>query len=87
MTLSQEQLEWIVSEVVRRLRETTATTSPTDVTASAGSQLVLTERLVTLETVRNRLSGVSQLEVARRAIVTPAVVDWLNEKKVELIRA
>ncbi len=82
MTLSQEQLEWIVSEVVRRLRA-----SGHQPTATSGTRtIVLGERLVTLETVRERLDGVSQVQVSARAIVTPAVVDLLKERQVQLTR-
>ena len=84
MTLTQEQLEWIVSEVVRRLRsagygESTAKAAPQ-------ATLELTDRLVTLDTLNGKLQGVAQVRVGSRAIVTPAVVDHLKERKIEFIR-
>ncbi|WP_425400058.1 hypothetical protein [Aeoliella sp.] len=85
MTLTEEQLEWIVSEVVRRLRASgAATASPAQ---PAAGTLTLSERLVTLETLGNKLGGIGRVEVGCRAIVTPAVVDHLKEKKIELVRA
>jgi hypothetical protein len=83
VTLSQEQLEWIVSEVVRRLRADNG--QPHTLATGAGT-LALAERLVTVETVRNRLEGVSKVQVAPRAVVTPAVVDLLRERQVQLVR-
>ncbi len=83
MTLTQEQLEWIVSEVVSRLRSGGPSEAPSE--ASAGS-LSLSERLVTLETLRGRLGGVSELRVAAGAVVTPAVVDLLKTHNVQLVR-
>lgn len=83
MTLNQEQLEWIVSEVVRRLLAATANGAAP---SPAAGTLTLEERLVTLETLRGRLGGVSQLEVKPKAVVTPAVVDFLKECGVKLCR-
>ncbi len=84
MILSQEQLEWIVREVVRRLRETTG---EGDSTADSGNgRLTIAEKLVTIETVRDKLGSVKCVEVPGRAIVTPAVVDWLKDKQIELVR-
>ena len=88
-------VELIVREVIRRLREsgvTVATTNaPTarEVSSATSNNLVelgLTERLVTLETLRDRLQGVKRLTVGKKAIVTPAVRDELKKKKIELIR-
>ena len=85
MTLTQEQLEWIVSEVVRRLSASSpGNTVP--LPAMDTNQLRLSEKLVTLETLSGRLSGVKQLQVALRAIVTPAVLDLLKDQNIELIR-
>jgi hypothetical protein len=85
VNLTPEQLEWIVSEVVRRLRAGGA--ESTQPTAPSTSQLAIDERLVTLETLRNRLDKVSTLKVPAKAIVTPAVVDRLKELNIQLVRA
>jgi len=94
MTLTPEQIEWIVSEVVRRLREAGAFSGPHDSASdpvrpgatSPQQTLVLEDRLITLETLRDQTHNVRRLEVRTRAIVTPAVVDWLNDQNIELIR-
>lgn len=86
MTLSQEQLEWIVAEVVRRLQAGAGAPRAAEA-APAKRELTLGERLVTLETLRGRLGGVSLLRVGAKAIVTPAVVDHLKDKQVQLVRA
>ena len=54
--------------------------------SSNTAELGLTERLVTLETLRDRLQGVKRLTVEKKAIITPAVRDELKRKKIELIR-
>lgn len=82
MTLTQEQLEWIVSEVVRRLRGGAAV-APAQ---TAASLLSISDRLVTLETLHGKLNGVAQVKVPSKAVVTPAVVDLLKERKIELVR-
>ena len=91
-----EFVELIVREVIRRLRENGVTVSATNAAATGGGvvtpatsanaiELGLTDRLVTLETLRDRLQGVKRLTVGKKAIVTPAVRDELK-KKIELIR-
>ncbi|MBX3434915.1 MAG: hypothetical protein KF847_16475 [Pirellulales bacterium] len=81
MQLSPEQLEWIVAEVVRRLREQ----GLADGAAPAG-ELVLAERVVTVATVSQRLGGVARVRVARGAVVTPAARDLLKDHGVALVR-
>ncbi len=82
VTLSQEQLEWIVREVVRRLQ--TPHTNGAGTVAS--TRLSLAERLVTTETLRDRLDGVTEVQTIAGAIVTPAVVDLLKERQIALVR-
>lgn len=79
MTISDQQLEWIVQEVIRRLRQ--MNDSPPTI-----GELRLTERVVTLTTLRDRLSSISRVIVQPRAVVTPAVRDELKKLKIELIR-
>lgn len=83
--LTQEQLEWIVSEVVRRLKAAGATPAAGQAEGTPRS-LTLTCRLVTLETLRGKLGSVSAVQVPGKAVVTPAVVDELKERKIRLIR-
>lgn len=84
MTLSQEQLEWIVAEVVRRLRAATPIASTP--TATPAREIVLTERLITTETLRGRLSEGASVRVPAKVVITPAAVDLLKEKQIELVR-
>ncbi len=82
MTLSQEELEWIVREVVRRLQPHQTNGADT----VAATRLSLSERLVTTETVRDRLEGVTEVTTIAGAVVTPAVVDLLRDRQVALVR-
>ncbi len=87
-------IEWIVREVIRRLRELQGSPFTNGNEAKhlaampriAGS-LEITDRIVTLETLNNRLSGVAHVVVAPQAIVTPAVVDELKDRGVALVRS
>ena len=81
MTLTQEQLEWIVAEVVRRLRAEPIATSVSNTT------LTIEERLVTLATLRGRIDGIGSVRIAKSSIVTPAVVDELKARGIELVRS
>ena len=80
MTLSPEQLEAVVREVIRRLDEMQ---SPNGTPAE---DLSIDDRLITTHTLEGRLAGVGRLVVGARAIVTPAAMDLLREKNVKLIR-
>jgi hypothetical protein len=83
MTLSQEQLDWIVAEVVRRLNgPSTAPAAP-----MAPQNLQLGERLVTTYTLKGRLADVSQVTVGAKTVVTPAAKDMLNDRGVQLVRS
>ena len=81
MSLTQEQLEWIVSEVVRRLRD-----QPAAMSSVSSNELTLSERLVTTETLQGRIDGVRKVSVAKRAVVTPSAIDLLKEKQIEFVR-
>jgi hypothetical protein len=85
MTFTEEQVAAIVVEVIRRLG--LIDTNPTRQRGSADvTDLTLTEKVITTRTIENRLSGVSRLLVAKRAVVTPAVKDELKARQIELVR-
>ena len=83
MTFSEEQVEWIVMEVLRRLRVAGAERS----SCPGQSELAIAERVVTLRSIEGRLAGVMRLVVAPRAVITPAVKDELKRHGVELVYA
>jgi ribose 5-phosphate isomerase RpiB len=55
--------------------------------ASTPSQLVVTRRVVTLSELGERLTGIRQVVVPAKAIVTPAARDELQRRKIALVRA
>ena len=80
MTVTQEQLEWIVAEVIRRLGAERVVDQNADATLS------IDDDLVTLATLDGRTNGVRSVRVSRRAVVTPAVRDDLKQNGIELVR-
>lgn len=92
MNFSEEQVEWVVVEVIRRLNllglehQEVAVGERSSTTVEVSTELILRERLVTTKTIEGRLAGVSRLVVRSRAVVTPAVKDELKRLKIELIR-
>ncbi|HMO86760.1 MAG TPA: hypothetical protein PKC18_17765 [Lacipirellulaceae bacterium] len=84
MRLDPDQLEWIVREVVRRLRDGAAGATP--VADSATAEIALPHPLITLETLESQLAGVARVRVSSRAVVTPAVRDLLRQRGIELVR-
>ena len=92
MQLTAEQLEWIVSEVVKRLLATEAFAPSSAASHVASptvepSTLVVSERVVTSHTLQRRLQGVQRVRVLARAVVTPAVRDLLVDRGVQLERS
>jgi hypothetical protein len=91
VTLDAEQLEWVVREVVRRLRDVAISVSsngatPRETPPEADAHITLADALITTSTLENRLDGVSRVTVAAKAIVTPSVRDLLRERQIELVR-
>jgi hypothetical protein len=83
MTLTDDQFERIVSEVIRRLLSQGVAVAQHPSTAT---ELTLTEKVITTRTLEGRLTGVKRLIVSQKAIVTPAVKDELKERHIDLIR-
>lgn len=84
MTFNEEQVEWIVREVIRRLGLVGASAEESG-TPRSNVELCISERVVTLRTIEGRLAGARRLVVVPRAIVTPAVKDELKARKIELV--
>jgi hypothetical protein len=92
MTLSPEQLEWIVAEVVRRLTAAGVARAPTrerwSCEANHGTvseDLAIADKVVTLRSIEGRLVGVKRLVVQPRVVITPAVKDELKQRNIELV--
>jgi hypothetical protein len=81
MTVTPEQLEWIVQEVIRRLRAADGHAAP-----PPAGELRLSDRVVTLAALQDRLASVRRVVVPARAVVTPAVRDELKQRQIELVR-
>jgi ribose 5-phosphate isomerase RpiB len=93
--MNQTELEQIVAEVVRRLTaaapggEQPHRRAEGQASGRAGEHagvLAIEDRVVTLNSVDNRLDGLRRLIVQRKAIVTPALRDELNNRGIELDR-
>ena len=94
MELSVQDIERIVSEVVRRLRQAGVqvqsheATDASNMPAEAGSTTcTLSEHVISMDSIHGKLENVCQLIVSPRAVVTPAVMDALRERKITLERA
>ena len=92
MELSTQDIERIVSEVVRRLRQEGVTVqSQEDNEAECTAEGItrtctLNEHVISMDSIYGKLENVQQLIVGPRAVVTPAVVDALRERKITLER-
>ena len=91
MKYDAELVEYVVREVIRRLTadgrfvaRTAASTATVSQYENIHRELNVADRLVTLATLQGKLDGVTQLTVARRSIITPAVRDELKQRMIEL---
>ena len=83
MSLSQSDIERVVQEVLRRL----AAMSPSPLAPPVQNKtLSISGRLLTTADVKDRLQGISQVEVGIKTVVTPAVRDLLRERGVQLVK-
>jgi hypothetical protein len=85
MTFTEQQVEWIVVEVIRRLgaladNNRVAVKEHSSVTV----ELALHDKVITMRSLEGRLSSVTRIVVPPRAVVTPAVKDELKTRRIEL---
>jgi hypothetical protein len=85
MTFTEQQVERIVVEVIRRLE--LIRVEGDERNSSPVGELRITDRVVTMRSIEGRLNGVTRIVVQRRAVVTPAVKDELKQRKIELVEA
>jgi hypothetical protein len=83
MTYTEQDVEQIVVEVIRRLG---LLSSPGSAASMNGNELTLAERVVTMRSIEGKLQGIARLVVPARAVVTPAVRDELKSRQIELTR-
>ena len=79
--MQQEEIQAIVDEVVRRLLDDHVTAAD-----GSGGEIVIPGRVITMDCVKDKVDGSSQVVVCERAVVTPLVVDYLRENNVTLTR-
>jgi hypothetical protein len=89
--LDPDQLEWIVREVVRRLRggsglPLVSGEGPGEGAPPRDAHVVLTQTVITAELLKHKLQGVTRVSVPARAVVTPSVRDLLKERNIELVK-
>ena len=94
MDLSAQDIERIVSEVVRRLRQAGVevqsaeeSVSASDTAEAGSTTCTVTDHVISLESIQDRLDNLQHLVVGARAVVTPAVRDALRERNITLERS
>ena len=88
MSITPEDFERIVQEVIRRLLVMSGNRASGEKvsidSSTASRQLAVDDRVVTLATLEGRLTGIGTVMVNRRAVVTPAVKDELKDRGIGL---
>jgi hypothetical protein len=76
-----------IDEIVRAvLRQLQGEPQGTIAAPAPNRTLELTDKLVTLATLENRLTGIDQLALRAGAVVTPAALDELRSRGIEVVR-
>ena len=86
-------VEAIVREVLLRLKSNVSFEKPSNSRLphlrpeeeNSDHSIRLTEKVITLESLRDKLSGTKQIQIQSSAIVTPAVKDELRQLKIDLV--
>ncbi len=90
MNLTATQIEDIVRVVVERLRVGVAAPSiqvaPPKAAEPTVGEVHLSDRVITLESLKDQLSGAKSIVVHPKAVVTPAVKDLLRQQSIRLVR-
>lgn len=84
MTPTASEIETIVRRVLSTLTSIGAQSHSEKSVLS--NRLSLTDQVISLQSLKNRLAGIQVLEVGRTAVLTPAAKDYCRELRVELIR-
>ena len=79
--MDQREIESIIEEVVRRL-----VAQQDQQPATAASEIVIPDRVITMDCLQGQLDGHCQLVVCERAVVTPLVQDYLQDNNITLVR-
>lgn len=81
------EIEAIVRRVLSTLTAIGAQSNGANGEKSVQSnRLSLTDQVISLQSLKNRLAGIQVLEVGTAAILTPAAKDYCRELRVELVR-
>jgi hypothetical protein len=93
MKLDEDQLEWIVREVVRRINllcppppRGEGGAPPQNTALLPNSHLTLTATVITTATLEHQLQGVTHVTAPARAVITPAARDLLKDNNIQFTR-
>jgi hypothetical protein len=93
MKLDEDQLEWIVREVVRRINllcppppRGERGAPPQNTALLPNSHLTLTATVITTATLEHQLQGVTHVTAPARAVITPAARDLLKDNNIQFTR-
>jgi len=84
MTPTASEIETIVRRVLSTLTAIDAQSHSE--TSVRSNRLSLTDQVISLQSIKNRLAGIQVLEVGKAAVLTPAAKDYCRELRVELVR-
>jgi hypothetical protein len=84
MTPTASEIETIVRRVLSTLTAIGAQSHSEKSVPS--NRLSLTDPVISLQSLKNRLAGIQVLEVGRAAVLTPAAKDYCREFRVEIVR-
>jgi hypothetical protein len=86
MSPSAADIETIVRRVLRALTSDAAPEAAGSISPDTVSTLRLSERVISMQLVRDKLSNQQAIEIGRMSVITPAAKDYCRERKIAIVR-
>ena len=86
MSPSAAEIETIVRRVLRALTSDAAPGAVGSSSPDTVSTLRLSDRVISMQLVRDKLSNQQAIEIGRMSVVTPAAKDYCRERKIAIVR-
>jgi hypothetical protein len=80
MTFTEQEVEWIVVEVIRRL----GIAGVAGGGAADNRELRLADKVITMRTIEGKLDDVRRIVVSAQAVITPSVRDELRRRQIQV---
>jgi len=86
MSPSSAEIETIVRRVLGALTSDAAQRAVASTCPDTGSTLRLSDRVISMQLVRDKIADQRAIEIGRMSVITPAAKDYCRERKIAIVR-